>query len=54
MESIYTTQSPDKVLEDAHEVVVKTLKEHVVPTLDPDVLKRGNEIVKAYDKSPPK
>jgi len=53
-ELIYSTQSPDKVLEAAHEVVKRILKEHKVPSLDADVLKQGNEIVKAYEKSPPK
>jgi len=51
---IYSEGSPDKVLGAAHEVVMRTLKEHGVPALDADILKRGNEIVKAYEKNPPK
>jgi len=53
-ELMYSDGSPDKVLEAAHEIVVKTLKEHEVPALDADIVKRGNEILKAYDKNPPK
>ncbi len=53
-ELIYSDGNPDNVLGAAHEVVVRTLKEHDVPALDSDILKRGNEIVKAYEKSPPK
>ncbi len=53
-ELMFSEGSPDKVLEAAHEVVVRTLKEHEVQALDSDVLKRGNEIVKAYEKNTPK
>jgi trimethylamine--corrinoid protein Co-methyltransferase len=53
-ELMFSEGSPDKVLQAAHDVVVKTLKEHEVPALDADVVKRGNEIVKAYEKNPPK
>jgi len=53
-ELMYSEGNPDKVLEAAHDVVVRTLKEHNVPALDADVVKRGNEILKAYEKSPPK
>ena len=53
-ELIYSEGSPDNVLKAAHEVVVRTLKEHDVPSLDSDMLKKGNEIVRSYEKNPPK
>jgi trimethylamine--corrinoid protein Co-methyltransferase len=42
---------PSKVAEEAREVVRKTLREHTVPGLDRDIVRRGDEIVKKFEKS---
>ncbi|MGQ9586842.1 MAG: trimethylamine methyltransferase family protein [Thermoplasmata archaeon] len=40
---------PSKMVEDARELVRKILKEHQVPPLDPDVVRKGDEIIKRYE-----
>jgi len=41
------------MLSEAHKIVEKILKEHEVPKLDKDILAKGNEILKNYEKNPP-
>jgi trimethylamine--corrinoid protein Co-methyltransferase len=40
-----------KMVADAKKVVKKALKEHVVPPIDRDVVKHGDELIKKYEKS---
>jgi len=39
--------------EEAHKIVERILKEHEVPKLDKDILAKGNEILRNYEKNPP-
>lgn len=39
-----------RMVEDARQLVRKTLKEHAVPQLDPSTLKKGDEIIRKYEK----
>jgi len=51
---IYGATVSTKMREDAHKVVEKIMKEHKVEPLDKDIIRQGNEIVKNYEKNPPK
>ena len=41
----------NKMVAEAKTVVKKTLKEHVVPQLDKDTIRQGDEIISQYEKS---
>jgi len=40
-----------KMLEDARTLVRKTLKEHSVPQLDPSIAKKGDDIIRRYERN---
>jgi len=40
-----------KVAEEARAVVRKTLKEHTVPGLDSDIVRRGDDVIKRFERS---
>ncbi|MDH4122878.1 MAG: trimethylamine methyltransferase family protein [Thermoplasmata archaeon] len=50
---LYGATVSTKMREDAHKIVEKILREHVVPELDKDILQKGAEIIKNYEKNPP-
>jgi trimethylamine--corrinoid protein Co-methyltransferase len=41
----------NKMVADAKKVVVRTLEEHEVPQIDNDIVKRGDEIIREFEKS---
>jgi len=49
----YAATMSTKMREDAHRAVERILREHEVPSLDRDVVKEGDRIVKEYAKNPP-
>ncbi|MDH4122851.1 MAG: trimethylamine methyltransferase family protein [Thermoplasmata archaeon] len=50
---IYGKTMSTEMRENAHEIVKKILSEHKVEPLDKDILAKGNEIVRNYEKNPP-
>lgn len=40
-----------KMVGEAKKVVKKALKEHIVPPIEKDIVKRGDELIKGYEKS---
>jgi len=46
MATLSTSMAPE-----LREIAKKTLKEHVVPSLDKDILRKGDELIKEYERS---
>jgi len=50
-EMIYRSSNAREIKNEAHKEVQRILKDHEVPRLDKEVLRRGNEIVKDYERT---
>jgi trimethylamine--corrinoid protein Co-methyltransferase len=50
---IFGATRSTEMREEAHKIVEKILKEHEVPKLDKDILAKGNDILRNYEKNPP-